>query len=123
MTTTIESNGYVKPDELFKPMVRRFEDVTITGLGKFRLRTLTAGEAAQYAAKRISRDGGMSHQGMLTSNARIIVLCCVDHEGNQIFSDDDILRIQQLPAGQVATLAAECLQHCGMADAEEEAKN
>lgn len=118
-----ETNGYAKPAELFVPQKRNYADVAIEGFGKFRLRDLTAEEAAAYSADRITKQGEIRRGGLITANARIIVLCCVDAEGNLIFSRDDIPRLQELNAGKVAALAEACLQHSGLGEEEEAAKN
>ena len=118
-----ESNGYALPADLFTPQKRTFADVTIDGLGKFRLRDLNAEEAAGYAADRFTKQGEIRRSGLVTANARVIVLCCVDADGNQIFNADDVRRIQELPAGKVAALAEQCMKHSGLGEEEEAAKN
>ncbi len=123
MTATIESNGYINPAELFKPIARDYVDVEIEELGKFRIRTITAGEAAEYAADRLTKNGELRRSGIVSSNARIIVLCCVNENGDRIFSRDDVHKLQELPAGPVAKLAIACLEHCNLNDDEDEIKN
>ena len=97
-----ETNGYANPAELFTPQKRNYADIDIDGLGKFRLRDLNAEEAAGYAADRFTKQGELRRAGLITANARIIVLCCVDNEGNLLFNRDDVPRLQELPAGRVA---------------------
>ena len=119
----METNGYMSAADLFKPMKRNFKDVCIEGFGKFRLRDLNAAEAAEFGAERFTKTGDVNRSSMITANARIIVLCCVDEEGNPVFSRDDVHRIQELPAGKVAQLAEACLDHVGLTDNEDTAKN
>lgn len=117
-----ESNGYAKPEELFVPFKREFAEVTVDGLGKFRMQTVNAEEAARFAAEKFNKLGELSRNALVTNNARAIQMICVDGDGNKIFSKDDIAKIQELPAGPVMELAQACLKHSGLAD-EDEAKN
>lgn len=117
-----EANGYAKPDELFRPIAREFFDVEVESLGKFRMRTLTAKEAAEFSAAKFDKLGQLSRNGLIKSNALAIQMVCVDGEGNQVFSRGDVEKIQELPAGPVSELAQACMKHSGLAD-EDEAKN
>lgn len=117
------TNGYIQPEELFTVPKRQFADVEIKDLGRFRLRTLNAKEAAEYAAERYNKRGEINRYSIVSANARVIQLCCVDSEGNQIFSKADIEKIQELPAGKVAALAEACLDHSGLNEEEDAAKN
>jgi len=118
-----ETNGYMSPAELFTPQKRVFADVDIEGLGRFRLRDLTAEEAAGYAADRFNKQGELRRAGLISANARIIIICCVDGEGNLLFGRDDVAKLQTLPAGKVAALAEACLLHSGLGEEEDAAKN
>lgn len=119
-----ESNDYATAESLFgSPNKRTFTDVEIDGLGKFRLRDLDAREAAEYESEKFNKRGELSRNALITANARIITMCCVDVDGNPIFSREDVYKIQLLPAGQVADLAQACIAHSKMDDGEEAAKN
>lgn len=119
-----ESKGYTTAQELFCAARRRsYTDVEIPGFGRFRLRTINAEEAAQLEAEQISPVGKLSRRGLITRNARIIQLHCVDANGELLFTRDDIVKIQQLPAGEVAELSQACRDHSGLDDAEDAEKN
>lgn len=119
-----ETNGYATPDLLFgSPVKRRFADVQVEGLGKFRIRSLTDLEKSSYDAAAINKDGKFNRMAAVSANARICVLCCVDGEGNPIFCDEHIGKLQELDAGALGELADECRRHCGFVEIDEAAKN
>ena len=112
-----KSNGYVKRDELFaNPPGRRFADETVEGFGKVRIRSLTAREKTKYDSAAINSKGGINTKSLLTANARLIVACVVDGEGNPVFSEADIDKLQDMDAGVIEELASRCGKHCGITE-------
>ena len=110
-----ESNGYATPDQLFgQPVKRRFIDVEING-HKFRLKSLNSTEAAKFARESESRNGSLS------VNSRLIVLMCVDANGDAMFTSEHIKQWQQQDARFVASLARACIEHAGLTEFDEEA--
>lgn len=110
-----ETNGYATPELLFnQPVKRRFKDVEIHG-HKFRLKSLNSTEAAKFARESESRNGSMS------VNSRLIVLMCVDVDGNAMFTTEHIRQWQEQDARFVAALARECIEHAGLTEFDEEA--
>lgn len=122
-TEKAESNGFCKPEDLFKPLKRRYTEVQVDGLGKFRLRSLTAGEFQAWAVGKNTSSGGYSRMGAINANVKLIIMCCVDADGDLIFTKEHIQQLQELPVGPVAELFTACLEHCGLADDEGDAKN
>ena len=107
-----ETNGYVKRDALFAVADRRYTDVEIDGLGKFKIQTLNDLEKSEYDAQAINKRGAFNRRAAVSANARLIVLCSVEPQ----FSADDVRRIQSLDAGAVEKLATACRVHCGFAE-------
>lgn len=105
-----ETNGYAGPDEIFKPLNRRYEEWQ-GALGKFRLRTLSAAEYEEWDSEKVNAQGKLSRSAMNTQNARLIVLCCVNSENELIFTRNDVHRFQELDAGNVLELAQACAKH------------
>ena len=113
-------NGYVSRDKLFANLVkRRFKDVDIAGFGKARIRSLTAREKTRYDSEAINNKGGINTKALLTANARLIVACVVDHEGNQVFTDADIEALLDRDASVIEEVASECGKHCGVIEESE----
>lgn len=118
-----EGNGYVTRDSLFGAAPkRRYIDVECE-LGKFRLRSLNAFEKASYDAEAITKDGKFNRRSAITGNARLVALCCVDADGNRLFTGDDVAKLQELDAGALGELADACREHCGFTEAEDAEKN
>ena len=114
----MSENGYVTPEQLFKPLNRKYHDVEV-GLGKFRIRSLNAAEYGEFEAEKISPMGKLSRNALITNAARLIVLCCVNEQNEPIFSRSDVSRIQELDASGVLELSAECEKHSGIQDTSE----
>lgn len=115
-----EKNGYATRDELFgQPLKRRLADVEVNGR-KFRLQSLNDRELSHLNASVYDEDGEVSPEQAAMLNARWIVACCVDSDGQPLFSESDVSSIQDLDGGFVQTLGAKCREHV---HAEEPAKN
>lgn len=105
-----ESNVYATPDTLFASgPQRRFKDIEVDG-HKFRLRSLLASESNPWAVK------SQTSKGMVTAGARLIVLCCVNGNGERLFSDLDVVKLLDMDAAFIAKLAKECQTHAGIQD-------
>jgi hypothetical protein len=105
-----EGNGYATAAALFgRPSERRFKDVEVDG-HKFRLRSLLASESNPWAVQ------SQTSKGMVTAGARLIVLCCVNADGQCIFSKLDVVKLLDMDAAFVAKLAKECQAHSGIQD-------
>ena len=115
------TNKYATRDQVFaSPVNRRFAIEDADGFGKVRIRSLTAREKTRYDAAAVNSKGGMSTKGLLTANARLIVLCIVDGDGNQLFTDADIDKLLDKDAGEIERLATTCGKHCGIIEDDED---
>ena len=118
MTT---SNGYVSRDKLFsKPVKRRYADAQIEGFGLVRMRSLTARDKSRFDAAALDSKGRVNTKSLLTANARLIVICLVDSEGNPIFSDNDVDKLLDMDSGVIEKLSEACGVHCGITGEEPE---
>jgi hypothetical protein len=115
-----EGNGYATRDSLLAaPPQRRFVDVEVHG-HKFKLRSLTAGESNGCQAKHLAiEDEDKRAKAIATLPCRTIVQCCVNAEGQRIFSDTDVVKLMDLDAAFVTALATECRKHAGIEDDDE----
>ncbi len=112
-----EQNSFVSRDSLFgKPLERRFADSEVAGFGKFRIRSITAGEQNKLNRKNYSNRGTVLPDKLLQANARFLVACVVDADGNQIFSEQDVPQILELDAKIIENVIAKCSEHCGFDD-------
>lgn len=110
------------------PRRYRLETIPFTGK-KVRIRSLRESEMGSYQDKltRASRDGGMSIvPAMLkTAERRLIVLCLVDKDGNQLLRNNHVGAMSDWDAASVNYLYTACSEHCGVsrADIEQLIKN
>ena len=106
MTT---SNGYVTREKLFaNPVKRRFADEVIDGLGKFRLRSLSAGEIIKYGNESEDK-ANEGKEGLL-----LIIYSAVDGDGNQLFTKEDLDWLLEQDAKLIKQLAEACVTHCNI---------
>lgn len=112
-----EENGYATAAEMFGQCgVRRFKDVSVLG-ATYRLQSIDAKQHEKFVRDN-SRKGGE-----YTGNLRLLVMCLVDSDDHQLFTEDDISRLKGLDTRLVVALAEECLQHSGLTVEEEPEKN
>lgn len=115
-----EHNGYATRDALFgQPLKRRLADVEVKGQ-KFRLQSLNDRELSHLNASVYGEDGDVDAAQAAMLNARWIVACCVDADGQPMFAESDVTQIQELDGGFVLALGAACREHV---HDEEPAKN
>ncbi len=124
-------NGFATAEQLCGGGVkRRYRNETLP-ISKLtvRIRSLSEGEMGDYQAKltRASRGGGMDiiASALKTANRRLIVLCLVDAQGNQILRNNHIGAMSDWDAADVNYLYTACAEHCGVSrdDIEELVKN
>lgn len=112
-----ESNGYAKKEDLFaSPFRRDYADHEQTFNGavrKFRIQTLNDAEKGEHDGEAVNSKGRFRRESVATANARLIALCCVDGDGQRIFSRSDVATLQQYDSAEVEQLAAACRRHCG----------
>lgn len=94
-------NGYANRDQFFglcKGERRYVETEPIPGLGRVRLRSLTAGERLACEAVKYTEMGRLDLTRLDEYWARVIVATVVDADGDQQFCEDDIPRLRQMDA-------------------------
>jgi len=118
-----EGNGYATADQLFgSAFKRRYADHVQMFNGssyKFRLQNLHDGEKGEFDADALNNKGRFKRSSVSTANARIVVMGCVDGDGQRIFSNADVSRIQGYDSAEVEKLAAAIRLHCGWEEAPE----
>lgn len=97
-------------DIILTPPVRRYVEVD-TLMGRVRLRSLTDREKCQIDSVLVDGSGKYRKDQVLTHNARLIAAMVVDEDGNRVFSDSDVPKIQDLESGMVGQVVKECLAH------------
>lgn len=116
------SNGFMGRDAFVAASKRRFRDVPL-GDGKCRIRSLTAGEWADLDLKSLDKKGAFSVANYKYSDARLIVSCVVDGDGNPVFRDSDLDMIMGLDTSLVNPLVREIKSHCRILGVEDSEKN
>lgn len=108
-----ELNGYVTRDCLLNADTqrKRYTDAEIDGLGKVRIRSLDDREYMRLQSAVMKPDGTIDKVAAQTSNARWIVACVVDGEGNPIFTEGDVREIRERDAALTQRLADACKAH------------
>lgn len=92
---------------------RRHKTVEVGG-ATFRIRNLLAGEYAKVEAcitQAVAAKGAGKAAALAKGSALMLVLCLVDDDGNQIFSEADVDRLEQLDYGVASALFAACTEH------------
>lgn len=113
-----EGNGYVTRDDILAPSVRRFDDVEVPGWGKFRIRSLTELERSRFEASIRDKKGQVSNNRLIDLKCRLIVLCVVDGNGNQLLTHSDIERLHGRDSRDTNTLADGIQKHVGISDSD-----
>ena len=106
---------------------RRYRELTLpTSDLRVRIRSLTERELSRYQSVTIASSGtGLKRSKLEDASRRLIVLCLVDGDGNQIFTDADVPRLADWDAADTSYLYDEGAKHCGInrQDIEDMVKN
>jgi len=113
-----ESNGFATRELLTQRTPRRFTAVPIDGWGTVRIRSLTELERSRFEATIRDKTGQVSSVRMIDLKCRLIVLCVVDAEGNQILQDADITSLREQDSKLTNQLVEAIQSHCGYSDAD-----
>ena len=107
---TSNGNGYASDDQFFQHCERRYTDVTVPGLGKVRIRSLTDREQRkiQENAER-DADGTINLKYLFADRA---IACIVDEDGDDRFGDIHRERLADMDYAITRTLLDEMLKHC-----------
>ena len=114
-------------DQFLAQKQPRYRSITLptTGL-EVRIRSLMELEKTQYENSRFGRDGKLIPGRLEDSKARLICLCLVDDNGNQLLKAGDEQSVLGLDAADTSHLYDECWDHVGFAkpkDPDGDAKN
>jgi hypothetical protein len=115
-----EGNGFVTRENALQQAKRRFAVVEIPDWGKFRLRSLTELERSRFENSMRDKRGQVSSGRLVDMKFRMIVLGCVDAEGNQLFRDSDIGELKNQDSKNTNALVEEIQKHWGMSDTDVE---
>lgn len=119
------SNGFMGRDAFLAAGKRRYTEVTLPSGGKARIRSITEGEWAALDLKNLNRKTGrLDYESYKYSDARLIALCVVDHDGNAVFGERDLDEIMGFDTSFIRPLRRAILEHCGLSgDVEAAEKN
>jgi hypothetical protein len=123
MTT---SNGFAGKDDFFAATKRRFKEVNLPSGMTTRIRSLSAGEWADFEMGSVNKakGGGFNFKGLRNSDFRLIAASVVDGDGNLIFTDADIPQLETLDAADSVALSRAIKEHSGLTrDVEDAQKN
>jgi hypothetical protein len=111
-----EGNGFATRDSILRPLVRRFKVVEVADWGKFRIRSLTELERSRFEASCRDKRGNLSVNKMVDLKCRMIVMCVVDADGNQLLANGDIDQLRQQDSKATNALVEAIQSHCGFSD-------
>lgn len=115
-----EGNGFATRDQILSPAKRRFSVVDVPEWGKFRIRSLTELERSRFEQTLRDKNGQLSNNKMLDLKCRLIVLCTVDGEGNQLLTNSDIETLRNQDSRFTNQLVEAIQEHCGVSSADME---
>jgi hypothetical protein len=107
----MSSNGFVGKEAFFQPFKRRFGTVE-TPIGRVRIRSLNEAERSKYERTAYDAKGNTTAAGVVGLKLQLIVACCCDKDGNQLFSTEDIGKLKEIDAAVVDLLSEECRKIC-----------
>jgi len=128
----VSENGYATLEELESLVgFRQHRDVVISHPveGKpplrFRIQSITEAEWSEIGSGNFDvKRGGLSEQGLQTSDARLVAMSLVDGDGNRLLRGADaISKIRSLGAGIVEPLVRACRELNNLRSGEDGEKN
>jgi hypothetical protein len=111
-----EGNGFITREAILAPAKRRFAEIAIRNWGKFRIRSLTELERSRFESSIRDKRGQVIADKMVDLKCRLIVLAVVDHEGNQLLTNQDIEQLRQQDSKLTNELVDFIQRHCGISD-------
>jgi hypothetical protein len=112
-----ETNGLATAEQLMAVAgKRRYYELTLpTSKLRVRIRSLTERELSKYQTATIASAGtGIKRSRLEDATRRLIVMCLVDGEGNQVFTDADVPKLADWDAADTSCLYDDCAKHCGI---------
>jgi len=128
----VSENGYATLGDLESLAgFRQYRDVIVTHpvagkpLLKFRLQSITEAEWSEIGSSNFDvKRGGLSEQGLQTSDARLVAMSLVDGDGNLLMRGKGALdKIRSLCAGIVEPLVRACRELNNLRSGEDPEKN
>lgn len=106
-------------DELLSPVVkRRYREFPVqlnNGVTKTaRIRSLTERERSKFELSGLDERGRWRPDRARIMKCKLIALCCVDSNGDLIFSDDDVNQLMDQDASTTGMIYDECCSHVGL---------
>jgi len=120
-----EQNGYAGKAVLLGANKRRFVDIDVPDVGRFRIRSLSELERSKYEAGFLDAKGTPKTARLIEGKIRLIILCVCDVEGLQLMSNADAVALGGVDSVITNVMFEACQDHCGFtnADLEELAGN
>lgn len=88
--------------ELLGRKARRYTTVDVPGGGKVRIRSLTEAERSRYELSAIDpKTNEWSRKAAAGSRRRLVALCVVDGDGNQLLTEADVVDLAEVDAAVV----------------------
>jgi hypothetical protein len=104
-------------DDILKVDDRRYEEVEVPEWnGTVRLRSLTGAEYDTYQQSCIQQKGDQRKVNMRNARAKLILLCAVDTDGNQLFGEADLAALGRKNAKPIDRLFEACQKLVGMSE-------
>lgn len=113
-----DSPAIATRDILTNPVKRRFAVVDTPGWGGVRIRSLTELERSQFESVPLGKDGALDPRKLVDQKCRLIVLCVVDENGDQILTNKDIEALRQQDSLTTNALVDGIKKHCGFTEAD-----
>ena len=113
-------------EAFLKPIERPSESISVPELGvNVTVQGMTARERSEYDAQFRLPSGKPNKKKQLQGRQLLLIACCVDENGEHLFTASDADQLGNLPASVVEPLVDAALRVSGMtaADVEDTAKN
>ena len=99
---------------------RRFDTMSLPICGlTVRFQSLSALERGRHQAATLTKDGNTDPTRIADADARLIVACLVDADGNRLFTDKESGGVCQWEGADASSLAKRLRKHCGLTTEEE----
>ena len=113
-----QTNGYAGRDELRKACERKFTEVRVSDVGRYRLRSLNERERSRIDMLVHGDASKPLEERTSEYKARLLAATLVDSEGKLLFTQnkDDLDFLQELNTSVASTIGDAVVKHCGLAE-------
>lgn len=109
--------GFLSREQILDAKDLHTETVSVPEWGgDVRLRMLTAKERDAFEASVVEMKGGKQKQNLANVRARLVSLCLVDENGEQLFKSYDVERLGDKSAAALQRLFEKCNEMNGLND-------